>query len=76
MSKSDRSDQLNEALSYRSPMRVTTVHRLNLSSWTTTFPICPRCQQIVAREYQDFCNQCGQALSWKGFSKAKIIDSC
>lgn len=39
----------------------------------TTYPICPRCQQSFEREYQAFCDRCGQKLCWRGYSSAKII---
>ena len=32
------------------------------------FPICPRCRSSLEREFQSFCDRCGQALSWKHFS--------
>lgn len=39
----------------------------------TTYPICPRCQQSFEREYQAFCDRCGQKLCWKGYSGSKTI---
>ena len=27
----------------------------------------------MEREYQSYCDRCGQALDWKGFSKALVI---
>ena len=37
------------------------------------FVICPRCQLTIEREYQSFCDRCGQALNWSGFSRALVI---
>lgn len=39
----------------------------------TTYPICPRCQQSFEREYQAFCDRCGQKLCWRVYSSAKLI---
>lgn len=36
-------------------------------------PICPNCNITLEREYQSYCNRCGQRLSWKKFSKADIV---
>lgn len=30
----------------------------------TTFPVCPNCSSNIEREYQKFCSECGQKLSW------------
>ena len=32
-----------------------------------SYPICPRCRTSLEREYQSFCDRCGQALSWKKY---------
>lgn len=36
----------------------------------TTFPVCPRCQNSIEREYQAFCEHCGQKLGWEFFRHA------
>ena len=36
----------------------------------TTFPVCPRCQNSLEREYQAFCEHCGQKLGWEFFRHA------
>ena len=40
-----------------------------------TYPLCPRCALPMEREYQRFCEHCGQALDWDCFSKAVIVIS-
>ena len=41
----------------------------------TEFPICPRCMQNMEREYQAFCDKCGQRLVWSDYWKAtRYID--
>lgn len=37
------------------------------------FPVCPRCQLTMEREYQAFCDRCGQALDWSRFPKVLIV---
>ena len=33
--------------------------------------VCPRCGITLDREYQAFCDRCGQRLDWKEIDKAK-----
>lgn len=28
------------------------------------YPMCPRCRVTLEREYQNFCDRCGQKLKW------------
>lgn len=61
--------------SYRVSMRATAVRAYPECSSLYTYPLCPRCEKPMEREYQAFCNNCGQALCWKGFSKAVVVIS-
>ena len=38
------------------------------------FPLCPRCGSAMEREYQGYCDRCGQRLDWRGLPKARVID--
>lgn len=62
--------QVADALRYRQPMPVRELVRYRSGE---TFPICPQCGCSMEREYQRFCDRCGQRLGWKGFRKAQII---
>ena len=53
-----------EALSYRSPMPVSAMRRYGAGA--LYFPVCPRCGCAIEREYQAYCDRCGQCLNWKG----------
>lgn len=64
---------MQQELTFRAPMRVTQVRCLRWSCGIVSFPVCPRCRITLEREYQTFCDRCGQCLSWKRFSKATII---
>lgn len=38
-----------------------------------TFPLCPQCGLPLEREYQSFCDRCGQKLSWKHLNRVPVI---
>jgi predicted amidophosphoribosyltransferase len=59
--------------SYRIPQPVTAVRCYSACPHLFTYPICPRCGLTMEREYQRFCDHCGQALDWKGLSKAVVV---
>lgn len=50
------------ALGYRQPMEV---RELAQYSSGELFPVCPRCGGAMEREYQGYCNRCGQCLGWR-----------
>lgn len=66
------SDDMQEE-SYRTPMRVEAVRAFRWGNGFSAFPICPRCQSTMEREYQAFCDRCGQRLSWRGFRQTAIL---
>ena len=37
-----------------------------------SYPVCPRCDCTIDREYMNFCDRCGQHLAWTAFDFAKI----
>ena len=63
----------DETLAFRSPMRVSAIRAFRHASGLITFPVCPRCQITLEREYQAYCDRCGQALNWCDFAKAVVI---
>lgn len=62
-----------EQLSYRQPMQVTAIVHYPHSRPPTSFPLCPRCEVTIEREYQSFCDRCGQRLSWRGYGKHTTV---
>lgn len=58
-----------DAESYRTPMLVCemVVHQ------EYSFAICPRCKVSLEREYQYYCDRCGQALKWSKYRYAKVV---
>lgn len=57
------------ALRYRKPMPVRETVRYGSGG---SFPVCPRCGSAIEREYQNYCDRCGQRLQWTGFCNARI----
>lgn len=57
-------------LSFRLPMEVT---QKRLFRFDGTYPVCPQCGVSLEREYQRFCDRCGQRLDWKRYGRAQII---
>lgn len=55
------------AVLYRIPVPVNKVLVLDNG---TGFPICPRCDCTLEREYMNFCDRCGQKLGWDLFGLA------
>ena len=54
-------------LDYRIPRQVTAIRKIT----QYYFPVCPKCNCTMEREYQSYCDRCGQALRWKEFSFVK-----
>jgi len=64
-------NKLKNALLFRNiPSRVS--HVLCLPSGDS-YPVCPACKRILEREYQIYCDRCGQRLDWKHFKDAQEI---
>ena len=54
---------------FREAMPVTQVRHFHKTEGVVTFAVCPQCGITMEREYQSFCDRCGQRLEWKDFSK-------
>lgn len=59
----------DEALSFRLPLSVAEVF---LTKTGNVYPICPRCNVTLDREYMYFCDRCGQMLDWHDLGLAII----
>ena len=55
------------AESFRQPMPVTDIHFFR---GLGSYPVCPRCKLTLDREYQRFCDRCGQRLDWLHYGEA------
>ena len=61
----------NEARSIA--MFVNTVYCKNSEIFSTYTPICPYCNTLLQNDWQRYCENCGQKLSWKHFIKSKVV---
>ena len=61
---------ISPELLYRIPMQVNCIRRYHSGS---CYPICPRCDVSLEREYMGFCDCCGQCLNWAEYEEAAII---
>lgn len=58
-------------LSYRVAMPVVQCVRVQCGM---ICPVCPRCEMCLDREYQAFCDSCGQKLNWEMFDEATVVE--
>ena len=55
---------------YRISMPITEIHvHWNYNSYS----VCPRCKATMEREYQSFCDRCGQRLDWSKYENAEVV---
>lgn len=59
----------DEAIAYRMPLLVTKVVRYQSGD---TYPICPRCNRCLDREYIKYCDRCGQRLDWQQLDNVAV----
>ena len=63
-------------LSYRFTMTITEITVSHSAFYGKTgFYLCPRCRTALERDFQPYCDHCGQHLDWNECKKA-IITSC
>lgn len=74
MSEGEICFDFSVAASYRVSMDVIHLRQYRSRFETFAFPVCPRCDLTLDREYQAYCDRCGQCLSWKKFSEATVLD--
>lgn len=66
-----RKPSIFNAVSYRIPLPV--IEILLLPSGDS-YSVCPRCDNLLEREYMGYCNCCGQCLAWGMFGHAKMTN--
>ena len=57
------------APTYRLPRRVA---EIRVFSCHDAYAVCPRCKATREREYQKYCDRCGQRLSWSEYDQAEV----
>lgn len=64
---------IQQQLRYRTPMPVKELIVFPHNFGETGYYKCPRCQITMEREFQSFCDRCGQKLSWDSYLSVKVI---
>ena len=64
---------IHHQLSYRFPMPVAELMVFSSSFGRTAYYVCPRCHITMEREYQSYCDRCGQRLDWTNCQNARIV---
>lgn len=59
-----------EALAYRKAAKI---KKIAVFRNGESFPVCPHCRETLEREYQSYCDRCGQRLKWTKYHKAKLV---
>lgn len=49
------------------PKSVTEIRKIKNFNGSIAFPVCPQCGITLEREFQAFCDRCGQRLDWNTF---------
>ena len=55
------------------PLPVSQTMVVQTPSGPSYFPVCPGCGITLEREYQNYCDRCGQQLNWNHFNDAEVI---
>ena len=55
------------------PLPVSQMMVFSSPSGKNSFPVCPNCLITMEREYQNYCDRCGQRLDWKYYGSAQVI---
>lgn len=58
-------------ITYRVPMMVQDAMAFRRHPEDAVYYRCPRCQQLLEREFMAYCCGCGQSLNWRDYKKAK-----
>lgn len=55
------------------PVQVNQVLCRNQNHHNDYYALCPSCKKPLEREYQNYCDFCGQRLGWKQYHRAELI---
>ena len=58
-------------MTYRVPMMVKDMVSFYHFPEDDAYYRCPRCQELLPREFMAYCDRCGQCLDWREYRKAK-----
>lgn len=61
-----------EMSSFRRPMQVREyILHCDTFGYESAYYLCPRCDVTTERDYQAYCDRCGQSLNWTRISQAE-----
>lgn len=63
----------NTEYSKEQPRKICQVIQFQTLMHPTEYPVCPRCSTTLEREYQRYCDRCGQRLDWHALDRAEVI---
>ena len=66
---SDKSKNKERSLA----MYVNTIYCRQQENLSIYIPICPFCNTPLQNDWQSYCDNCGQKLSWKHYLNSKVI---
>ena len=58
-------------MTYRVPMMVKDLVAFYHFPEDDVYYLCPRCQELLPREFMAYCDRCGQCLDWSEYRKAE-----
>ena len=58
-------------MTYRVPMIVKDMVSFYHFPEDNVYYRCPRCQELLPREFVAYCDRCGQCLDWSDYKKAR-----
>ena len=64
---------IQQQLGYRVAMPVMELIVFHRPFGDTGYYTCPRCEITLEREFQSFCDRCGQKLDWNDYLNVRII---
>lgn len=64
---------IEQQLSYRAAMAVKELAVFPAAFGQPAYYVCPRCDVTMEREYQSYCDRCGQRLAWRGKKQIRLI---
>lgn len=59
------------AITYRMPMVVKDMVSFHHFPKDNVYYRCPRCRELLPREFVAYCDRCGQCLDWRGYRKVR-----
>ena len=58
-------------MTYRTPMMVKDMVAFYYFPEDNVYYRCPRCQELLPREFMAYCDRCGQCLDWSEYQKSR-----